>query len=64
MRMRDFTDAQKEALANIARRMRKQADQLDALIRSGNPERLAQACGMLHATETQLHWVHNGTEAE
>ncbi len=64
MNMKNFTDGQKQVLAGIAQRMRRQADQLDDLIRSGNPERLSQACGMLHATETQLLWVRNGTEPE
>jgi hypothetical protein len=55
---------QKQVLANIARRLRRHADYLESLIRSGNSKKLAEACGMLHATETQLHWVRNATEPE
>jgi hypothetical protein len=62
MKPNDFTDRQKQVLAGIAQRMRRQADQLDDLVRSGNSQRLAQACGMLHATETQLLWIRNGNE--
>ena len=62
MTMTDLTDSQKQVLTSIAQRLRKQAQQLDNLIRSGDPERLAHACGMLHAAETQLLWVHNGVK--
>jgi hypothetical protein len=59
-----ITDRQKQVLAKIARRLRKNADHLERLIRSGNPKKLAEACGMLHATETQLHWVRNAKGPE
>ena len=64
MKMTDLSDSQKQVLAGIAQRLRKQAGQLEDLIRSGDPERLARACGMLHAAETQLLWVHNGVEQD
>ena len=61
MTKRDLTECHKLMLANIAQRLRRQADQLDVLVYSGNSKRLADACGMLHATETQLLWVRNET---
>jgi hypothetical protein len=44
--MTQMTEAQKQVLTNIARRLRRQAADL-----------LEKFCGMLHATETQLAWT-------
>ncbi len=60
MKAEDLTETQKTTLAHVAKRLRRQADHLEALIRSGKSKKLAQAYGMLHATETQLRWVQNG----
>ena len=64
MSTRDLTDRQKQVLEHVARRLRRQADALESLIRSGDSRKLAHACGMLHATETQLLWLQNETEPE
>ena len=58
----DLTDRQKQVLEHVARRLRRQANQLENLIRSGDAKKLAHACGMLHATETQLLWLRNETQ--
>jgi hypothetical protein len=60
----DLTHCQKEVLANVARRLRRQADRLDRAIDSGHLEKLSEACGMLHATSTQIRWVLNGAPDE
>jgi len=62
METRDITDLQKQVLANIARRLRRQADELERLIRSANRKKLNEACGMLHAAETELTWVRNNRQ--
>ena len=62
MKAADLTDSQKEVLSQVAMRLRRQANDLESLIRSGSPQKLARACGMLHATDTQLRWVQNGTQ--
>ena len=64
MKTPDLTDSQKQVLSHVAIRLRRQADELESLIRSGSPQKVARACGMLHATETQLRWVQNGTQQE
>ena len=64
MKAPDLTDSQKQVLANIAVRLRRQANDIESLIRSGSPQKLARACGMLHATDTQLGWVQSGTQQE
>ena len=58
--MTQMTEAQKEVLANIARRLRRQAAQLDRLARAGDVDRLEKLCGTLHATGTQLEWMKGG----
>ncbi len=62
MKAQDLTESQKLVLSHIAKRLRRQAKDLERLIRSGSSEKLARAYGMLHATETQLCWVQDGTE--
>ncbi len=62
MKAQDLTESQKRALSHIAKRLRRQANDLERLIRSGSSQKLARAYGMLHATETQLGWVEDGTE--
>jgi hypothetical protein len=64
MKTIDLTPCQKEVLANVVRRLRKQADRLDRVIRSGDLKKLSEACGMLHVTATQILWVLNGTGVE
>ena len=56
---RRLSDAQKQVLTNAVRRLRRSADQLERMIREGDEERLTLACGMLHATETQIRWVQH-----
>ena len=62
MKTSDLTESQKQVLSHIAKRLRRQAKELESLIRSGSSQKLARAYGMLHATETQFRWVHDGTE--
>ncbi len=61
---RELTEGQKLLLLNIAKRLRRQADRLEWLAHSGDSKKLSEACGMLHATETQLLWVRNTSKAE
>ena len=57
----NLTDTQKEILRNAARRLRQSADQLERVIDSGDDQQLTSACGLLHATDTQIRWVqHQG----
>ncbi len=58
-----LTDTQKEILRNAARRLRQSADQLELVIRSGDDQQLTSACGLLHATDTQIRWVQHQGEA-
>ena len=60
----DLTPCQKEVLGNVVRRLRQQADRLDRVIRSGDLNRLSEACGMLHVTATQILWVLNSADRE
>jgi hypothetical protein len=60
----DLTPCQKEVLANVVRRLRRQADQLDRVIDSGDLKKLSEACGLLHVTATQIRWVLNGAADE
>ena len=62
MKTPDLTDTQKQVLSHIAKRLRRQAKDLESLIRSGSAQKLSRAYGMLHASETQLRWVQDGTE--
>jgi hypothetical protein len=62
MKKKYFTGSQKQILVHIAERLRRQADRLETLIKMGDSKKLAEACAMLHATETQLVWVREGTE--
>jgi hypothetical protein len=55
--MTRMTDAQKQVLTHIARRLRKQAAELERVARSGDADLLEKFCGMLHATGTQLAWT-------
>lgn len=59
----NLTDTQKEILRNAARRLRQSADQLERVILSGEDEQLTNACGLLHATDTQIRWVQHQGEA-
>ena len=63
MDARELTECQKLMLLNIVRRLRRQADRLEWLADSGDSQKLFEACGMLHATETQLLWVRDETKA-
>jgi hypothetical protein len=45
--------------ANAIRRLRKQAEALERLMRSGDPNKLGEVCEMLHVTVTQLLRVHS-----
>ncbi len=63
MDTRELTECQKLLLLNIAKRLRRQADRLEWLAHSGDSKELSEACGMLHATETQLLWVRNTSKA-
>ena len=63
MDARELTECQKLMLLNIVRRLRRQADRLEWLADSGDSQKLSEACGMLHATETQLLWVRDETKA-
>jgi hypothetical protein len=60
----DLTPCQKEVLANVVRRLRIQADQLDRVIDSGDLKKLSKAYGMLHVAATQIRWVLNGAAGE
>ena len=64
MELSELSQSQKRMLLQIAERLRRQAEQLESLAHSGNPKRLAEACGMLHATETQLLWVRSESETD
>ncbi len=60
---RELTECQKLMLLNIAKRLRRQADRLEWLAHSVDSKQLSEACVMLHATETQLLWVRNTSNA-
>ncbi len=60
----ELTECQKLMLLNIAKRMRRQAERFEWLAHSGDSKKLSEACGMLHATETQLLWVRDTSKAE
>jgi hypothetical protein len=62
MKTIDLTPCQKEVLANVVRRLRRQADRLDRVIRSGDLKKLSEACGMIHVTATQILWVLNQSD--
>ena len=64
MDTRELTECQKLMLLNIAKRLRRQADRLEWLAHSGDSKKLSEACGMLHATETQLVWLRDTSKAE
>jgi hypothetical protein len=62
--MTHLTESQRHVLETIARRLRRQADYLEEVARSGDRDQLDQACGMLHAAETQLSWIQNLSEGD
>lgn len=61
--MRELTECQKLMFLNIAKRLRRQADRLEWLAHSVDSKKLSEACGMLHAMETQFLWVGDASNA-
>lgn len=64
MKRTDFTNCQREVLANVIRRLHKQANKLEQVIRTGDRKKLAEACEMLHVTMTQLLWIRSAVEPD
>jgi len=57
MTIKNLTETQRKILRDAVRRLRQSADQLELVIRSGDEQQLTDACGLLHATDTQIRWV-------
>ena len=53
----NLNETQRRILENVVDRLRRSADQVESVIRSGDSDALRRACSMLHATETQARWV-------
>ena len=64
MKPTDLTNCQVEVLANVIRRLRKQANKLEYVMRSPDRKKLADACDMLHVTMTQLLWIRNAVDPD
>ena len=61
MNIEHLTETQVKILRDAVRRLRQSAQQLESVIRSGDERQLSKACGLLHATDTQIRWVqHQG----
>ncbi len=61
MNIEHLTETQVKFLKDAVRRLRQSAEQLERVIRSGDEQQLTEACGLLHATDTQIRWVqHQG----
>ncbi len=61
MNIEHLTETQVKILRDAIRRLRQSAQQLESVIRSGDERQLREACGLLHATDTQIRWVqHQG----
>ena len=58
-----LSETQKKMLTQVAARLRRSADHLDAVVESGDEQVLARLEGMLHATDTQIRWVKNAHDA-
>ena len=57
MNIEHLTETQVKILRDAVRRLRQSAQQLEDVIRSGDERQLSKACGLLHATDTQIRWV-------
>jgi hypothetical protein len=57
MRNRSLADTKTQILENAVRQLRHSANCLERMIRCGSDRQLAETCGMLDATETQLRWL-------
>ncbi len=57
------TATRRRILENVVRRLRKSANQLEQMLRSGDEVDLTRACGMLHATETHVRWAQHQDDA-
>ena len=52
-----LSETQKQILTQVAERLRRSADHIDAVVESGDEQVLAELEGLLHVSDTQIRWV-------